>query len=81
VNIVLSGKFENKRENVIEGWRKLHKFSLYNSNSSPQKINTVRSKRIRRTDHVTHMEEIRNLYKISVGKPEGEKPLGRRRER
>jgi hypothetical protein len=24
------------------------------------------------------LEEIRNMYKISVGKPEGKRPLGRR---
>jgi hypothetical protein len=29
--------------------------------------------------HVAHMGDKRNAYRILVGKPEGERPLGRRR--
>jgi len=27
-------------------------------------------------EHVAHMEDMRNAYKISVGKPEGKRPFG-----
>jgi hypothetical protein len=37
--------------------------------------------RIKWTGHVTRMGEMRNAYKILVGKPEGKKPLGRLRRR
>jgi hypothetical protein len=26
--------------------------------------------------HVVHMEEMRNVYKILIGNPEGKRPLG-----
>jgi hypothetical protein len=31
--------------------------------------------------HVAHTEQERKVYKILVGKPEGKRPLGRRRRR
>jgi len=31
--------------------------------------------------HVARMGEMRSLYKILVGKPEGKRPLGRRKRR
>jgi hypothetical protein len=31
--------------------------------------------------HVARMEEKRNVYRLLVGKPEGERPLGRPRRR
>jgi hypothetical protein len=31
--------------------------------------------------HVARMEEKRNAYRLLVGKPEGKRPLGRRRRR
>jgi hypothetical protein len=33
------------------------------------------------TGHVACMVEMRNAYNVSVGKPEGKKPLGRPRSR
>jgi hypothetical protein len=41
----------------------------------------IKSMRMRRARHVVHMGEVRNVYKILVGKPEGEKLLGRFRHR
>jgi hypothetical protein len=32
---------------------------------------------VRRVEHVKHMEETRNEYKVSVRKPEGKRLLGR----
>jgi hypothetical protein len=35
----------------------------------------IKSTRMRWVGHVAHMEEMRNAYKILVGKPEGKKLL------
>jgi hypothetical protein len=40
-----------------------------------------KSRRVRWEVHVACVEEIRNAYKIVVGKPEGERKLGRRKRR
>jgi len=37
--------------------------------------------RMRWTEHVARIGEMRNAYKISVGKLEGKRPLGRSRRR
>jgi hypothetical protein len=37
--------------------------------------------RLRWTGHVIHVREKGNIYKISMGKPEGERLLGRPRRR
>jgi hypothetical protein len=39
----------------------------------------VKTKRMRWAGHVTRMGGKRNAYRILVGKPEGKRPLGRRR--
>jgi hypothetical protein len=41
----------------------------------------MKSRRIRWAGHVTCMGEERKLYKVLVGKPEGERPLGTSRFR
>jgi hypothetical protein len=35
----------------------------------------IKSKRMRREEHVVHMEEKRNANRVSVGKTERERPL------
>jgi hypothetical protein len=44
-----------------------------------QIVTVIKSRRIRWTGHVTDMEDMRNAYKILVGKPEGKRPFGRRK--
>jgi hypothetical protein len=44
---------------------------LYNLYSSPNIIRVVKSRKMRWTGHVTCLEEIRNAYKLLVGKHEG----------
>jgi len=39
------------------------------------------SRRMRLAGHVARMGEWRGMYRVSVGKPEGKKPLGRLRRR
>ena len=41
----------------------------------------VTKSRIRWTGHVARMEEKRGVYRVLVGKPEGNRPLGRPRRR
>ena len=47
-------------------------------------LNTIRnlkSRRLRWALHVACMEQLRNAYRVLVGKPESNRPLGRPRRR
>jgi hypothetical protein len=63
------------------GSRKLHNEELHNLYFSSSIIRIIKSRRMRWVGHVAQMEEKRNMYKLSVGKPEGKGPLGRPRSR
>jgi hypothetical protein len=41
----------------------------------------IKSRRMRCAGHVAHIEDKRNVYKISVRKPEGKRQLGKSRSR
>jgi hypothetical protein len=41
----------------------------------------IKSRRMRWAGHVARMGEMRNVYRILVGKPEGKRPLGTPRRR
>jgi hypothetical protein len=41
----------------------------------------IKSRKMIRTGHVARMRKNRNIYKVLVGKPEGERPLGNPRRR
>jgi hypothetical protein len=41
----------------------------------------IKSRRMRWAGHVSRMGEMRNAYRILVGKPEGRRPLGRPRRK
>jgi hypothetical protein len=73
--------FVRKRDRVTGGWRKLHNEELHNLYPSPSIIRIIKSRRIRWVGHVAQMGEKRNVYSLLVGKPEGERPLERRRRR
>jgi hypothetical protein len=66
---------------VTEEWRKLHNEELHNLHSSPDIIRQVKSKRTRWAGYVARTGEERKVYRILVGKPEGNRPLGRSRRR
>jgi hypothetical protein len=71
--------FGPKRDAMTREWRKLHNEELHNLYSSPDIIRQVKSRGMRWAGHVARMGEERKLYKVLVGKPEGKRPLGRRR--
>jgi hypothetical protein len=80
-NRVLRGIFGLKRGEMIGGWRKLHNEELRTLYCSPSIIRIMKSRRIKWAGHVARMGEKKNAYRILVGKPEGKRPLGRRRRR
>jgi hypothetical protein len=80
-NRVLRRIFGPKRDEVMGEWRKLHSEELHNLYSSPDIIRQVKSRGMRWAGHVARKEEERKVYKVLVGKPEGRRPLGRRRRR
>jgi hypothetical protein len=66
---------------VTGGRIKLHNEELHNLYSLPSIIRTIKSKRMRLAGHVARMGEKRNVYRLLVVKPEGQRPLGRPRRR
>jgi PAS domain-containing protein len=78
-NRLLGRIFGLKRDEVIEGWRKLFNEELHNLYSFPSKIRMIKRRRIRRAVHVVRKVHKRNGYRILVGTPEGKRPLGRPR--
>jgi hypothetical protein len=78
---VLRGIFGPKRDEVIGECRKLYNEELSDLYSSPSIVWVIKSRRMRWAGHVVHMVERRGVCRVLVGKPEGEKPLGRPRQR
>jgi hypothetical protein len=76
---VLRRIFGPRRDEVTEGWRKLHNEKLLNLYSSPSIIRMIKSRRMRWVGHASRMGEKRNTYRILKVMPEGKKPLGRPR--
>jgi hypothetical protein len=66
---------------VTGEWRKLHNEELRDLYSSPSIIRIIKSRRMRWADHVARIGEMRNAYRLLVGKPEGQTPLVRPRRR
>ena len=78
-NRVLRTMYGSKRYEVIWEWRKLHYEEFSDVYYSPNIIQVIKSRRVRWAQHVTHMGERRGVYRILVGKPDGNRPLGRPR--
>jgi hypothetical protein len=76
IYIYLFIPFGPKRDEVTGGWRKLHN-ELHNLYSSASIIRMIKSRRMRCAGHVARMADKRNAYRISVGDPEGKRPLGK----
>jgi hypothetical protein len=76
-NRVLRGIFGLKRDEVTEGWRKLHNQELCDLYSSPSIINNNQVEEDDMSGSCSANGEKRNAYRLLVGKPEGKRPLGR----
>jgi hypothetical protein len=74
-NRVLRRIFGPKREEVAGGWKRPHNEELHNLHTSSSIIRVITSRRMRWTEHVARMEEMRNVCNIFVGEPEGKRPL------
>jgi hypothetical protein len=59
-NRVLKRIFGLKRDEVMEGWRKLHNEELCDLYSSPSIIRIIKSRRMRWAGHVARMGETKN---------------------
>jgi len=82
-NRVLRRIFEPKRDKVTWEWRELH-VHIEELNDLYSSLNTIRltkSIRMKWTVHVAFMRERKDVYKVSMEKSEGKRPLGRPRRR
>ena len=73
-------KFGPKREKVME-WRRLHNEELYDLYFSPNTIRVFKSRRMRWAGQVACMGDAKDAYRVLVGRPDGRRPLRRRRHR
>jgi hypothetical protein len=62
-------------------WRKLHNDELHSLYSSPNIVRVIKSKRMTWAGHVVRMGKGRGVYRVSIGRPEGQIPLGRPKRR
>jgi hypothetical protein len=61
--------------------RKLYNDELHSLYSSPNIVRMIKSRRMRWAEHVGCMGEGRSVYWVLVGRPKGERPLGRPRHK
>jgi hypothetical protein len=76
--MVLRRIFGLKTEEETLGWSKLHIEELCYFYYSPDIIRMIVARRMRWEGHVACMGEMRNAYKILVGKCKGKRSHGRR---
>jgi hypothetical protein len=77
-NRVLRRIFGPKRNKVTGEWRRLHNKELY-ALYSPNIIRVIKSRKLRWAGRVAYMGERRGAYRILVERPEGKRPLRKRR--
>jgi hypothetical protein len=80
-NGVLRRIFGPKRDEVTGEWRKLYNEELSDLYSSPNIAQMIKSRRTRWAGHVARMGIRRDIYRILMGKPEGNRPTVRPRLR
>jgi hypothetical protein len=78
---VLRRIFGHRKDEVTGEWRKLHNEELNDLYSSPNVVRVTTSRRMRWVGHVVRMGERRGVFRVSGGKTEGKRPLGRPRRR
>jgi hypothetical protein len=69
--------FGIKTDEATGCWRKLHNDEPHNLYSSSNIIMMIKSRRMRWAGYEARMMEMRNAYKILIGKHKGKRPLGR----
>jgi len=74
---VLRKIFGLKREEVVGGWRILHNEELHNLYVSSNITRVIKLERMGWMGHVVRIGEVKNVYKTSVRKSEGKRPLER----
>jgi len=79
--MVLRIIFGPRRDEVTGEWRRLHNEELNDLYSSHNIVRLIKSRRMRWAGHVARMGEERGVYRVLVGKPEGNRSLGRPRNR
>jgi len=79
--MVLRRIFGTRLDEVTGEWRRLHNEELNVLYSSFNIVRVIKSRRMRWVGHVARMGEERGVYRVLVGKPEGNTPLGRPRRR
>jgi hypothetical protein len=78
-NRVFTRTFGPQRVEVVGCWRRLHNEELHNLYASPNVIRVIKLRRIRAAQNAARVGEMRNAYKILVGKPDGTRPRKRPR--
>ena len=68
--------FGPKRDEITAEWRELHTEELNDLYSSHNIVWVIISRRMRWTGHVARTGEVRGIYRVLFGKPEGKRPLG-----
>jgi hypothetical protein len=67
-NRVLRKIFGSEKEEVAGSWRRLHNEELRNLCSLPNITRVIMSVKMRLVEHVERLVEMRNPYKIFIGK-------------
>ena len=80
-NMVLMRIFGPRRDEVSGECRKLRNEELNDLYSSPNIVRVIKSRRMGWAGHLACVGERRGVYRVLVGKPEGNRPLGKPRRR
>ena len=80
-NMVWRRIFGPRRDEVTGEWRRLHNEELNDLYCSPNIVPVIKSRRMKWAGHVARMGVGRGVHRVLVGKPEGNRPLGRPRRR
>jgi len=71
--------FGPQRDELRREWRKLHSEGLSDLYCSHNIVRVIKSRKMRWVGHVARILERRGVYRVLVGKPEGQRPLERPR--
>ena len=74
-NKVLRKIFGAKRGEITGEWRKSDNAELHALYSSTNNIRNLKTRRLRWGGHVARMEQLKNAYRVLVGKPESKRHL------